>query len=138
MLKSMGYEYADKQTISFNESYPEIINGAICRSCSYSEIGEPEIEYFLSKAFLPIFIKSILPSENYLSLLDIKQLSQATQVTELRSRILTSIHNNGIVFKPEIELFQKGCPKCLRSDVSAYRWIVVFKDSIIQLEKESR
>lgn len=135
VLKSIGYEYADKKTISYNQHYPEVINGAICRNCSYSEIGEPELEDFLSKAFLPTSIKSMLPSENYLSLLNVEHLSQSNEVKQLRSKILASIHTNNIIFKPKIVLFENGCQQCQHSDIAAYRWTIVANDSTIELKR---
>lgn len=135
ILKDVGYTYAYKQAISYSQSYREVIDGAICRSCSYSEIGEPELENYLSLVFLPVFIKSMLPSENYMSLLNIERLSQTSEVKNLRSSLLTCIHNSGITYKPKIQLFDKGCQQCLQSDISAYRWIVIANDSVIRLER---
>ncbi len=135
ILKSMGYEFARSKTINFDYSYSKIVNGSVCGNCSYAEIGEPEIEYFLSRTFLPAYITSLLPGENYLSLLDVEGLSASKQVCALRDQIIASIVSNGIVFKSKIEIFGKGCPKCSKSDIGAYRWNVVTVDSIAHLKR---
>ena len=72
LLKSISLTFATKKKIQFPTSTIGIIEGTICRNCSYSEISENGIEYYISNKHLPKIISTLLPTDKYIDLKNIE------------------------------------------------------------------
>ncbi len=127
ILKSISWTFVAKNKIQFPTATINIIEGAICRDCSYSEISENGIESYISNKHLPTIISTLLPTEQYFDLTNIETLTNKNEVTVDRQKLLTALTEAKINFsKPSVWL--KTCPTCNSSNTCVYRWDISNND----------
>jgi hypothetical protein len=131
ILKSISSTFAVKNIIQFPTATISIIEGTICRDCSYAEISESGIEYYISNKHLPTIIATLLPTENYFDLTNIERLTNEKEVVLDRQKLSTALTEFKINLS-ETGNWLETCPICNSSNTCVYRWdITLSYDRII-------
>jgi hypothetical protein len=132
LLKSISWTFATKKKIQFPTSTIGIIEGTICRNCSYSEVSENGIEYYISNKHLPKIISNLLPTERYIDLKNIEIFVDETEINIDRQKLISALTDIEINFS-QTKNWLKTCPKCSSNDTCVYRWDVTNNDNRIIL-----
>jgi hypothetical protein len=132
LLKSISWTFATKKKIQFPTSTIGIIEGTICRNCSYSEISENGIEYYISNKHLPKIISTLLPTDKYIDLKNIEIFVDETEINIDRQKLISALTELKINFS-QTNCWLKTCPSCNGNDTCVYRWDVTNKDDRIIL-----
>ena len=134
ILKSISWTLAAKNKIQFPAATVSIIEGTICRDCSYAEISESGIEHYISNRYLPTLIAAILPTDNYFDLTNIERLTNEKEVVLGREKLITAL----TAFKINLsdsDNWLRTCPTCNSSNTCVYRWDITNSDDKIILSR---
>jgi hypothetical protein len=134
ILKSISWTFAAKNKIQFTTATVSIIEGTICRDCSYAEISESGIERYISSKHLPTIIANLLPTDQYLDLTNFEKLTNKTEVALNRQKLLTALTELKINLSNTGD-WLKTCPTCKSTDICAYRWDISNIDNKIILTR---
>ena len=144
LLKSMSWTFATKNEIEFPKISIQQFEGMICRKCEYSEISEYSVNDILAKRNLPSLINRLLPSENFLTLLKIEEITKETTIVNECEKIKIALSNSSINETQFYTVYPK-CPKCEGENSCVYRWellnngnefIIKRSSNNLKLEKE--
>jgi hypothetical protein len=134
ILKSISWTFATKHKIQFPTATVNVIEGTMCRDCSYAEISESGIEHYISNKHLPTIIASLLPTDQYFDLTNFETLTNKTEVAVDRQKLLTAITEFKINFS-KTAIWLKACPTCNSTDTCVYRWDISNSDDKIILTR---
>lgn len=134
LLKSISWTFATKNKIQFPTATVSIIEGTVCRDCSYAEISESGIEHHISSKHLPDIIANLLPTEQYLELTNFEMLSNKINVVADRKKLLTALTENKINFS-KTSYWLKTCPVCNSTNTCVYSWDISNSDDKIVLTR---
>jgi len=133
-LKPMSWTFATIREIRLPKTTATNIQGTICKDCSYSEITENEIEDYISDRYLPRIISTLLPSEQYVDLINIEELANRTEVNLEREKLLNALKEFNINFSSN-DNWLKNCLRCNSINTCIYRWEVSYTKGKIILTR---
>jgi hypothetical protein len=135
LLKSISWTFAAKNKIQFPiATIPTIIEGAICRDCSFAEISESGIEYYISSKHLPTIITNLLPTDQYWNLTNIEALADKKIVNVDRQKLLTALTEFKINIS-KADNWLRTCPSCNSTNTCVYRWNISTSNNKLILTK---
>jgi hypothetical protein len=126
-LKSISWTFAAKNKIQFPTATVSVVEGVICRDCSYAEISESGIEHYISSKHLPTIIANLLPTDQYFDLTNFEMLTNKTDVDVERQKLMTALSEYKINFS-KTGNWLKTCPICNSSNTCVYGWVISNSD----------
>jgi hypothetical protein len=121
IIKDISWRFATHGTIEFPVSSASVIEGTICSHCSYSAISELNIEQYISTKYLPSIISTLLPTEDYLELINFTALMNRPEINEQRQKLLSALKENTFNIS-ETNEWPQTCPMCNNGNIYVYRW----------------